>query len=218
MVPHRLIARLSDLGTTTLLAAGVVLAVLVALSPAVALAKGEASSLSAVMDYDYDAPSRVVTSAHEVARVASTATTPTTSAHMTAPTARSAPWTSSGVVSVASGSDCAAAKADVGLASRGLRPLAGTRVRPEGIPEGWRIRGTKTAGGTRYYDPANPGNSVRVMQGSPKSPYPNSQGPYVRWQRNGQPLDANGNVLQSANDPAAHIPLGQFRFRPELFP
>lgn len=49
-----------------------------------------------------------------------------------------------------------AAKADVGLSSRGLRPAPGTRVRPSGISEGWRIRGTKTAGGTRYYDPSNP--------------------------------------------------------------
>lgn len=99
----------------------------------------------------------------------------------------------------------------------GLRPAAGTRVRPTGVPDTWRITGTKTAGGTRYYDPSNPGNSVRVMQGSPGSPYPTSQGPYVRWQQNGRPLDANGNVLPSANVPKAHIPLEQFNFRADLF-
>lgn len=110
-----------------------------------------------------------------------------------------------------------AAKADVGLSSRGLRPAAGTRVRPSGVPEGWRIRGTKTAGGTRYSDPSNPGNSVRVMQGSPSSTYPSSQAPYVAWQRNGQPLDVNGNVLPSANVPEAHIPLSDFKFLPEVF-
>jgi hypothetical protein len=55
------------------------------------------------------------------------------------------------------------------------------------------------------------------MQGNPNSPYPNSQVPYVRWQQDGQPLDMLGNKLPSAKDPAAHIPLGDFTFRPELF-
>jgi hypothetical protein len=55
------------------------------------------------------------------------------------------------------------------------------------------------------------------MQGSPTSPYPNSQNPYVRWQHNGQPLDVHGNQLPSAKVPDAHIPLGDFQFRPELF-
>lgn len=110
-----------------------------------------------------------------------------------------------------------AAEEDVGLSSRGLRPAAGTRVRPSGIPEGWRVRPTRGEGGTWYYDPANKGNAVRVMQGDPKSPFPNSQVPHVRWQRNGQPLDAAGNVLPSKFSPDAHIPLSQFTFRPELF-
>lgn len=106
---------------------------------------------------------------------------------------------------------------DVGLSTRGLRPLPGTRVVPEGIPENWRITGTDSPGGVRYYEPSNPGNSVRVMQGNPNSPYPNSRAPYVRWQQNGQPLDLYGNKLPSANDPAAHIPLDDFTFLRELF-
>lgn len=106
---------------------------------------------------------------------------------------------------------------DVGLSTRGLRPLPGTRVRPDGIPDNWRITGTDSAGGTRYYDPSNPGNSVRVMQGNPNSPYPNSQAPYIRWQQNGQPLDMYGNKLPSAKDPAAHIPLNDFTFLPWIF-
>ncbi|MGH9153337.1 MAG: RHS repeat-associated core domain-containing protein [Acidimicrobiales bacterium] len=107
--------------------------------------------------------------------------------------------------------------ADVGLSTRGLRPAPGTRVRPEGVPEGWRIEGTRSAGGTRYYDPTNPGNSVRVMQGNPNSPYPTSQSPYVRWQRDGHALDAFGNKLPTPKHPDAHIPLQDFRFLPELF-
>jgi len=105
----------------------------------------------------------------------------------------------------------------LGLSTRGLRPLPGTRVRPDGIPDNWRITGTDSPGGTRYYDPSNRGNSVRVTQGSPNSPYPNSQAPYVRWQQNGKPLDRFGNKLPSANDPAAHIPLDDFTFLPEIF-
>jgi hypothetical protein len=55
------------------------------------------------------------------------------------------------------------------------------------------------------------------MQGNPNSPYPNSQAPYVRWQRDGQPLDMYGNKLPSAKDPAAHIPLDDFTFLPWVF-
>jgi len=64
-------------------------------------------------------------------------------------------------------------------------------------------------GGTRYVDPANPHNSVRVMPGDPNSPFPNSQKPYVRHMRNGQSLDVNGNVVPK-NTPEAHIPLKKF--------
>lgn len=106
---------------------------------------------------------------------------------------------------------------DIGLSGRGLIPATGTRVRPAGVPDSWRIVPTRSGGGARHYDPQNPGNSVRVMQGSPSSPYPNSQAPYVRWQRNGHPLDVNGKILPSANVPEAHIPLGDFRFLPEVF-
>jgi hypothetical protein len=107
--------------------------------------------------------------------------------------------------------------ADPWLSRQGVRPAPGTRVRPQGVPENWRIRGTDTPGGVRYYDPQNPGHSVRVMQGSPGSPYPNSQAPYVRWQYHGQPLDVNGNVLPTARTTDAHIPLQDFKFNPKVY-
>ncbi len=110
-----------------------------------------------------------------------------------------------------------AAKTDIGLSGRGLAPAAGTRIRPDGIPDGWRITSTKSRRGVLYRDPTNSGNSVRVMQGSPNSPFPNSQGPYVGWQRNGHPLDQYGNVLPSAKMQEAHIPLSDFRFLREVF-
>jgi hypothetical protein len=103
-----------------------------------------------------------------------------------------------------------------GLSTRGFRPPPGTRAVPEGIPEGWRIRPTEGEGGVWYVDPRNPGNAVRVMPGNPNSPYPNSRVPYVRWQRNGQALDAAGNVVPKKS-PEAHIPLEDFRFNPGLF-
>jgi RHS repeat-associated protein len=102
---------------------------------------------------------------------------------------------------------------DKGLAGRGFRPPPGTRVRPKGVPEGWRIRGTKGEGGVRYIDPQNPHNSVRVMPGTPSSPYPNSQNPYVRWHRDGQSLGVNGSPVPK-NSPEAHIPLDEFIYKP----
>jgi RHS repeat-associated protein len=102
------------------------------------------------------------------------------------------------------------------LHQRGFQPPAGTRSVPEGLPEGWRIGTTRGEGGVHYYDAQNPGNSVRVMPGNPNSPYPNSQSPYVRWQKNGEALNASGNVVRR-DSPEAHIPLGSFRYNPSLF-
>ncbi|QVL30267.1 hypothetical protein KIH39_15545 [Telmatocola sphagniphila] len=102
-----------------------------------------------------------------------------------------------------------------GFEAYGVNPLPGTRIRPPGIPDGWRIRGTKSKGGIEYYNPNNPNESVRIMQGNPNSPYPNSQGPYVRQR------DAGGNYLRpdgtrsplpngGNKDPDTHIPLERY--------
>ena len=84
--------------------------------------------------------------------------------------------------------------------------------RPSSVPENWIMRPSKTGGGVRFIDPNNPHNSVRVMPGDPSSSYPNSRMPYVRWMRDGQPLDANGNALPSRMSPDAHIPVQIFRY------
>lgn len=60
------------------------------------------------------------------------------------------------------------------------------------------------------------GNSVRAMPGNPNSPFPNSQRPYVRWQKNGQPLDQFGNQLPSAKVAKRPHP-ARFRSLPEVF-
>ena len=109
----------------------------------------------------------------------------------------------------------AAGTAAAGAGAAAVRPPTGAQcnvARPEGIPEEWLAKPTKKPGGIEYVDPINPGNSVRVMPGRSDSPYPNSQAPYVRWQRNGQPLDMQGNVLPTGNTSDAHIPVQNFRF------
>ena len=82
---------------------------------------------------------------------------------------------------------------------------------PTGVPRNWLEKPSKIGGGRRFIDPANPHNSVRVMPGDSKSPFPNSRNPYVRWIRNGQSLDINGNVV-AKNTPDAHIPLSIFKY------
>ena len=121
----------------------------------------------------------------------------------------------------ASGRLLAAERTGMGpdLETMGLRPAPGTRVRPDGVPEGWTIQPTKSGGGVQYVNPANTNQNVRVMQGNPNSPYPNSQAPYVRQQT------AAGTYLRQDGTPStlpkgglhdgdAHIPLDQFIFRP----
>jgi hypothetical protein len=56
-------------------------------------------------------------------------------------------------------------------------------LRPADVPTTWTIKQSKKGQGVIFSDPMNPGNSVRVMPGDPKSPFPNSQVPYVRWQK-----------------------------------
>jgi len=90
-------------------------------------------------------------------------------------------------------------------------------MRLPGVPDEWCIIASRVDGGGWYYDPTNPGDLERVMQGNPNSPVLNSQAPYVRWQHNGQPLDMNGNVQSMAQIPTAHILPHGFVFRPEVF-
>lgn len=85
--------------------------------------------------------------------------------------------------------------------------------RPSTVPADWVAKPSKAGGGTRYVDPANPHNSVRVMPGDTDSPHPDSQNPYVRWTRNGQALGKNGNVLPKKRSPDAHIPLDEFEYK-----
>lgn len=55
------------------------------------------------------------------------------------------------------------------------------RARPKGIPKHWQTMPSRNRKGIKYVDPNNIHNSIRVMRGDPRSPYPHSRGPYVRW-------------------------------------
>lgn len=109
-----------------------------------------------------------------------------------------------------------AAEAVVGdgaAGAEGALPLP----KPEGIPSDWKAVASNNGKGVKYIDHANPsgGTYVRTSVGNPDSSFPNSQEPYVRWQVNGQSLDASGNpVLKNTSD--AHIPLTDFKFNPEV--
>ena len=106
-------------------------------------------------------------------------------------------------------------RAVTGLETRGIRPAPGTRVVPKGVPEGWRAGPTRGKGGVEYYNPRNPNENIRVMQGNPNSPYPNSRAPYVRQQnaagtyvrKDGTPSPLPRGGLK---DPDTHLPLDQF--------
>ncbi|MEJ1414893.1 MAG: hypothetical protein RPU90_15215 [Candidatus Sedimenticola sp. (ex Thyasira tokunagai)] len=101
-----------------------------------------------------------------------------------------------------------------GLETRGIRPQPGTRVKPDGIPDNWRIGSSKSKGGVKYTDPKNPHNNVRVEQGVPGHPHANSRSPHVRDVRNGQYVDGGGRPVSGGRrDPAGHIPLDGYRYR-----
>jgi RHS repeat-associated protein len=108
-----------------------------------------------------------------------------------------------------------APKGPSGFEPHGVHPAPGTRVRPQGLPKGYRARPTDTKGGVEFYNPRNRNESVRIMQGNANSPYPNSRGPYVRQR------DATGTYLRSdgsksslprggLHDPDTHIPIGSY--------
>jgi hypothetical protein len=104
-----------------------------------------------------------------------------------------------------------------GLPDRGLRPVPGTRLVPKGLPKRFRIREADNEGGIVYFDPKNKGNAIRVMPGNPLSRFTNSRVPYVRWQRNGHPLDVDGNILPTKKCPEAHISVSQIKLLPEVY-
>lgn len=91
-------------------------------------------------------------------------------------------------------------------------------MRPEGVPDNWRVRPTKSGGGVEYYNPKNRNESIRVMQGKADSPYSNSQAPYARQRdASGTFYKRDGSLSTQSRgglrDEEAHIPLQDFTVR-----
>jgi hypothetical protein len=77
----------------------------------------------------------------------------------------------------------------------------------ERIPSDWTAEPAKGEGGVTFRHPTDwKYNSVRIMPGDPGSPFPNSQGPYMKIIINGSHVDANG-IKVDGNSADAHIPL-----------
>jgi len=85
-------------------------------------------------------------------------------------------------------------------------------ARPGGIPEDWTATPSSKGGGTRYTNPNDGNDVVRVMMGKPDAKWPSQRHPYVVRQRGGTFVDANGTAV-GKRSAAGHIPLERFVFR-----
>jgi hypothetical protein len=88
--------------------------------------------------------------------------------------------------------------------------------RPDGVPEDWEEKPSKKGEGVKYIDPKDKGTYVRIQRGKPKSTNAGQKYDNVRWQKNGQSLDKNGNPVKKQSQ-ESHILLKDFKFKPELF-
>jgi uncharacterized Zn-binding protein involved in type VI secretion len=90
--------------------------------------------------------------------------------------------------------------------------------RPKGVPDNWVQQSAKKGDGIKYLDPKDNRNGtyVRIQRGNPNSKNFSQREDYAAWQKNGQSIDKHGKPIprQSAE---SHIPLKDFKFKPELF-
>jgi hypothetical protein len=90
-------------------------------------------------------------------------------------------------------------------------PPASARSR---VPSAWGTGNPNKKGvGNRWTDPSNPGNGVRIDQGSPHSQWPTQQVDHVVVRRDGQVIGRDGNPITGSvkSDPHnAHIPLSDW--------
>lgn len=89
--------------------------------------------------------------------------------------------------------------------------------RPEGVPEDWVRKPSKTGDGMVYEEPGTYGaNYVKIQRARPDSSQLGQRFDNVRWMRNGQSLDAEGKIVPMKSL-ESHIPVKKFKFNPELF-
>jgi len=82
------------------------------------------------------------------------------------------------------------------------------------IPTGWTGKANKKGVGTRYQDPANQGNGVRIDKGDPKNPQPSQQQDLVVVRRDGKVIGRDGKPIKgSVKDDFdnAHIPYKEWK-------
>ncbi len=87
-----------------------------------------------------------------------------------------------------------------------------TFLRPEGIPDNFRIKVSDKGAGMKYIHPTHEHTYVRIMPGKPHSPFPHQQKPYVNHMKDGKALDVLGNIVK-ADSPEAHISYEKFIYR-----
>lgn len=82
------------------------------------------------------------------------------------------------------------------------------------FPSGWGSKANKKGVGTRWQDPNNPGNGVRIDQGNPNHSLPSQQVDHVIVRQNGQVIGRDGKPIQGSikeNAEQAHIPLNEYQ-------
>ncbi len=85
--------------------------------------------------------------------------------------------------------------------------------RPEGVPKDWTREVTRDQKGVQYTKPDSGRSSyVKISAGEPESRQIGQQHDNVRWQKDGNSLDVDGNVVPKQSE-ESHIPFEKFKFR-----
>ncbi|MBY0406771.1 MAG: hypothetical protein K2Q01_03705 [Rickettsiales bacterium] len=86
--------------------------------------------------------------------------------------------------------------------------------RPQGVPDDWVAKPTKSGNGRIYQHPTEKGTYVKVEKGNPNASQPGQRYDNVRVQKNGESYDKNGNLILRRSQ-ESHIPREDFN--PENF-
>ena len=81
------------------------------------------------------------------------------------------------------------------------------------LPDDWEAKPNRSGTGTRWQDPDNPGNGVRIDQGNPDNTQPSQQEDHVVVRHNGRVIGRDGNPIDGSiaeNYDQAHIPLSEY--------
>jgi hypothetical protein len=92
----------------------------------------------------------------------------------------------------------------------GLTPLEQGATQ---VPKNWGTGlANKKGAGTRWIDPTNPGNGIRIDEGISGSSWPSQQVDHVVVRSNGRILGPDGKPIAGslAENPQAHIPLSDW--------